>query len=97
VLVVVAILTGCYGLLLLTIAGRLRLGRARWLAAAGSLTYPIYLLHHNMGYLMLQHLGRHLDKHVLLVTILVALLVVAWLLHVFVERPFSKKLGEKVS
>jgi peptidoglycan/LPS O-acetylase OafA/YrhL len=96
-LVVAAILTGCYGVLLLIITRRLRIGRAAWLAAAGSLTYPVYLLHHNMGYLVLQHLGGRVDKHVLLAAMLLVLLALAWLLHVFVERPFSKKLGEKVT
>jgi peptidoglycan/LPS O-acetylase OafA/YrhL len=95
--VAVAILLGCYGLLLLVITGRLRLGRAGWLAIAGSLTYPIYLLHHNMGYLVLQRLGGRVDKHVLMASMLVVLLVAAWLPHVFVERPFSRKLGEKVN
>lgn len=97
VAVVVAILTGCYGLFLLIITRKLRLGQAKWLAVAGSLTYPIYLLHHNMGYLVLRGLGGHLDKHVLLGAMLGVLLVLAWLLHVVVERPLSKKLGEKVA
>ncbi len=93
---VVALLTGCYGVLLLIATRRLRLGQSAWLAAAGSLTYPVYLLHHNMGYLVLQYLGGRVDKHVLLATMLLVLLVLAWLLHVLVELPFSKKLGEKV-
>lgn len=94
--VVTAVLTGCYALLLLIITRKLRLGQATWLGVAGALTYPIYLLHHNMGYLVLQCLGGHVDKYALLATMLVVLLLLAWLLHVFVERPFSKKLGEKV-
>jgi peptidoglycan/LPS O-acetylase OafA/YrhL len=94
--VVVIILTGCYGLLLLIVTRRLRIGEAKWLAVAGSLTYPIYLLHHNMGYLVLQSLSGRVEKYVLLAVLLLVLLLLAWLLHVLVERPFSKKLGKKV-
>jgi peptidoglycan/LPS O-acetylase OafA/YrhL len=88
----VALLTGCYGVLLLLTARGRRPGRLAWLAAAGSLTYPVYLLHHNMGYLVLRHLGGHIEKHVLLAAMLLALLVLAWLLHRYVERPLSKKM-----
>jgi peptidoglycan/LPS O-acetylase OafA/YrhL len=95
--VVAVILTGGYGVLLLIVTRRLRLGQAKWLAAAGALTYPMYLLHHNMGYLVLQGLGGYVPKHVLLAAMLLALLMLSWLLHVLVERPLSKKLGAKVS
>jgi peptidoglycan/LPS O-acetylase OafA/YrhL len=57
----------------------------------------MYLLHHNMGYLVLQGLGGHVPRHVLLAAMLLALLMLSWLLHVLVERPLSKKLGAKVS
>ncbi|MBJ6142246.1 acyltransferase [Hymenobacter sp. BT559] len=92
----VALLTGSYGVLLLVTARRRRPGWAPWLAAAGSLTYPVYLLHHNMGYLVLLHLGGRIEKHVLLAAMVVVLLVLAWLLHRYVERPLGKKLGEKM-
>jgi peptidoglycan/LPS O-acetylase OafA/YrhL len=50
-----------------------------------------------MGYLVLQGLGGQVPKHVLLAAMLLVLLVLAWLLHVLVKRPLSKKLGAKVA
>jgi peptidoglycan/LPS O-acetylase OafA/YrhL len=74
-----------------------KLRQAQWLSWAGALTYPIYLLHHNIGYVVLQRLGGKVDRHLLLLAMLAAVFGLAYLLHKFVERPFSKLLGQKVS
>lgn len=82
---------------LLIIQRRLRLRPARWLTWAGALTYPIYLLHHNVGYIVLQRLGGQVNKYVLLTGMLATVLGLAYLLHTLVERRFSKALGRQVS
>lgn len=69
--------------------------QARAGKVAGTLIYPIYLLHHNMGYLVLQSLGGHLAKNVLIAAMLMLLPVLAWLLPVMVERLLGRKLCEK--
>lgn len=82
-------------LVFLLIAHRkLRLAGAAWLAWAGGLTYPIYLLHHNMGYVALQRLGGSTNKYFLLAGLLFATAGLAYALHVFVERRYSKPLGQ---
>ena len=82
-----------FGLFLLIAHRKLRLAGAAWLAWAGALTYPIYLLHHNMGYIALQHLGGSTNKYVLLAGLLAATGGLAYGLHVLVERRYAKPLG----
>ena len=71
-----------------------KLGQAKWLGWAGTLTYPIYLMHHNLGYVVLQRLGGRVNKEVLLIGLLAAVLVLAYLLHVLVERRYANRLGQ---
>lgn len=82
-----------FGLFLLIAHRWLRLAGAAWLAWAGALTYPIYLLHHNMGYVALQRLGGSTNKYGLLASLLLGTGGLAYALHVLVERRFSKPFG----
>ncbi|MBO2008872.1 acyltransferase family protein [Hymenobacter negativus] len=90
------VLTGGFVFFLLLSHGWLRLRPARWLAWAGALSYPIYLLHHNLGFVVLQRLGSQVNKYVLLAGLLGALLVAAYGLHVLVERRYSSKLRQQL-
>ena len=81
---------------LLIIYRKIKLGKADWLSWAGALTYPIYLLHHNMGYVVFQRLGNKVSNYVLLIGLLATVVLLAYLLHVAVERRYSKALGQKL-
>jgi peptidoglycan/LPS O-acetylase OafA/YrhL len=87
--VAMAVVTGGFVVFGLLSHGRLRLRPAPWLAWAGALSYPIYLLHHTIGFVVLQRLGGRVDKYWLLAGLLSGLLVGAYLLHRLVERPAS--------
>lgn len=95
--IILLLVTLFFGVFLLVVQRRLTLQPTRWLAWAGALTYPIYLLHHNIGYIALQHLGGRVNKYGLLTGLLAAVLVLAYLLHVLIERRYSKMLGQKLS
>jgi peptidoglycan/LPS O-acetylase OafA/YrhL len=77
--------------------GCIRLGKYFWLAKVGAITYPIYLFHHNIGYVVLQRFADRLDHHLLLGIILVVLLVGAYAIHVLIEKPFSKALIQRLN
>ncbi|WP_242440832.1 acyltransferase family protein [Streptomyces sp. CB02923] len=64
----------------------------RWLSTAGSLTYPLYLLHMYVGFTLIDLLRSRVPALVLLPGIVVLMLVLSWLVHRFVERPLGKKL-----
>ncbi|MFH8410079.1 acyltransferase family protein [Streptomyces sp. NPDC018019] len=64
----------------------------RWLSTAGSLTYPLYLLHMYVGFTLIDLLRSRVPAPVLLLGIVALMLVLSWLVHRFVERPLGRKL-----
>ncbi|MCC3769791.1 acyltransferase [Streptomyces sp. UNOC14_S4] len=65
----------------------------RWLTAAGALTYPLYLLHERLGWLVIRHCGGLVPRYVLLPALILVILQAAWLVHRYVERPLAGALG----
>lgn len=60
------------------------LGRP-WMVTAGALTYPLYLVHQNVGYLLFDRLT--LSRWPALAVVLSVVVAVAWLVHRALERP----------
>lgn len=60
-------------------------GDRRWLLA-GAVTYPLYLVHHNVGYMIFNTLHGTINPHVLLWGTVAIMLGLAWLVHVCVEK-----------
>jgi len=71
-------------------SGRRLLPPWRWTAWAGTLTYPVYLLHQNLGYMLIGLTHQHHWPLWASVGLSTALVVVsACLLHQWVERPLG--------
>jgi peptidoglycan/LPS O-acetylase OafA/YrhL len=66
--------------------------RWRWLTTAGALTYPLYLLHEQIGLTVITAARPYLPAWVLLAATVVGLLLFAYLVHRLVERPAAKRL-----
>ncbi|MER6328667.1 acyltransferase [Streptomyces sp. NPDC001034] len=66
----------------------------RWLTTAGALTYPFYLIHEHLGWFVIRVLHRALGLPPLptLGATILAMLVLAWLIHRLVEKPFGPRL-----
>ena len=63
-----------------------------WFVIFGALTYPLYLVHQNIGYVILNKIPtEYYGGHVLLFLV-VFMLLLAWMLHSEVERRYSKLL-----
>jgi peptidoglycan/LPS O-acetylase OafA/YrhL len=75
-----------------TALGWLSWARWRWLTVAGVLTYPLYLLHQDLGLLIIHGLHGSLSRWVLLPATVVAMLALAWLAHRLVERPLAPRM-----
>jgi peptidoglycan/LPS O-acetylase OafA/YrhL len=74
-------------------SGRLRVPAARWVVVLGALTYPLYLLHQNVGFVLFE-LGRgRVSRWLLLAAVLAVVVSLAWALHVTVERRVSPAFG----
>ncbi|MGW2195751.1 acyltransferase family protein [Streptosporangium sp. NPDC001682] len=68
-----------------------RLGRP-WFAVAGALTYPLYLIHAHVGFIVFDRLGDVVQQHVLLVGTVVLMCLAAYAVNVAVERPLAPRL-----
>ncbi len=60
------------------------------ISIAGAITYPLYLIHGHIGYVIYQHIGDLVDKYVLLLIIVIAFIFVSYMIHILIEKPLSK-------
>jgi peptidoglycan/LPS O-acetylase OafA/YrhL len=60
------------------------LARMRWLMA-GAVTYPLYLLHQYIGYMIFNRAYPAISSHVLLWSVVALMLIVSYTVHVLVE------------
>jgi peptidoglycan/LPS O-acetylase OafA/YrhL len=82
--------TICLGSILLIIAAthirRLPI-RSSVVFALGGVTYPLYLLHQQIGYTILEWIGPVAHPRAIIAAILLAIAALSWLTWRFVERP----------
>ena len=91
--IVIAVLTlACFGLVAAATLTRAAHWNARWMVTAGALTYPVYLVHENLGWFVIAHLRTRIGAWGAVLAAVAVALLVAWLLHRFVERPFGPRL-----
>lgn len=65
-------------------------------SAAGNLTYPVYLLHQLWGWWIIWLLTDHLPAPVVLGIALGTVLMTAWCVHRWIERPWGPRLRGRV-
>lgn len=80
----------------LLITRRLNLSRYSWLSTLGSITYPLYLLHGHIGFVVFHH-TQGANKYLVLGALLAVMLVISYLVYRFIEKKSSKLLGNFVS
>ncbi|WP_165845402.1 acyltransferase family protein [Streptacidiphilus pinicola] len=86
------VITASFALVGATALGAFNRVQWRWLTVAGSLTYPLYLVHQEIGFEMITRVSRYLPGYATVAVCLAVMLGAAWLLHRFVERPFAPML-----
>jgi peptidoglycan/LPS O-acetylase OafA/YrhL len=85
------LVTAIFGLMLLVALRRTGpIGRRPWLLA-GALTYPLYLLHQNIGFIVFNYAYPQWNPHLLLWGMVVVMLLAAWAVNRLVERPLTPK------
>lgn len=55
----------------------------------GALTYPLYLIHQTLGYLIFNALGPSINRYLLLSLMLLLALLLAWLIRHLIEQPVA--------
>ena len=76
---------------------QLNLSRFKGLLSLGALTYPLYLIHSDIGYIIFHRLGHLSNKYVVVGSTLLCMLGVAFLIHELVEKRCSKALGNQLN
>jgi len=82
-------LAAFFGLLAAVALGWTSRIRWRWLTTAGLLTYPFYLTHEAIGWIVIHYTHGLAPHWVILTAVLLLMLVTAWLLHRLLERPIA--------
>ena len=89
----VIVLLAVWFLLIVAVAlGRLSWVRGRWLVVGGAVTYPLYLLHLDLGGALLYLFQWRVPPPLLVPVVAGVVILVAWLVHRYVERPLAPRL-----
>ncbi|GHA08585.1 acyltransferase family protein [Streptomyces echinoruber] len=89
--VIVLIVTAGFLAVAAVALGRLHWANWRRLTVAGALTYPFYLVHEHLGWVVIGalHRGLHLPSYATFLLTVAGMLLLAWLLNRFVEERFT--------
>ncbi|MEU3722080.1 acyltransferase [Streptomyces sp. NPDC031705] len=79
-----------YGVVLAAAMGAFDRVQWKWLTTAGALTYPVYLLHQEIGFALIRWArDQGMGVWPALLAALAAILLLSWLVHRYAERPLS--------
>jgi peptidoglycan/LPS O-acetylase OafA/YrhL len=92
-----AILITFYVIMSLVATHKLDWIRWRFLITAGALTYPLYLLHQDIGFTAIKYLHTKISPWPLVLGLYAAMLVFSWLVHRLIEKPGSRWLRKGIN
>lgn len=71
----------------------------RWLTVAGALTYPFYLVHEHLGWVVIHalHRGLGIGSAATFALTIAAMLLLAWLLNRYVEETLTPRIRTRLS
>ncbi|MFJ1753258.1 acyltransferase family protein [Kitasatospora sp. NPDC088134] len=95
-LVTVGFTTAAFAVVAAAALGAFNWMNWKWLTTAGALTYPLYLLHQEIGWQLITRVRRHLPPYPTLIVVGAAMLLLAWVVHRLVERPLAPLLKRKL-
>lgn len=87
--VVACVLIAIVGAMSLAATGRLAFIRTRWWLPLGAITYPLYLLHQNLGYIAFDRWIDAASRHALFWSAFLTALALAYSTHRWVEKPIA--------
>nr|WP_275402642.1 acyltransferase [Streptomyces sp. SID13031] len=89
---VVAIIVAIFVVMVLVALGKTQgLGRP-WFAVLGALTYPLYLIHAHIGFIIFERVGPHVNAIILVIATMLLMTAVAAALHYLIEKPLAPRL-----
>lgn len=79
-----------YVIFLLIALGKTQYFSSAKLVKLGVLTYPLYLIHQNIGFIIFHEIGDSVNRYVLLGALVLVMMLAAWLIHKFIELPLGR-------
>lgn len=95
-LVVAVIVTLSILAVLACSSGAIARVRWSWLTIGGALTYPLYLVHGQVGFFIIDTLHDRISPYLVLLVAAATAMVLAYLIHRLVERPTATRLRRAV-
>jgi peptidoglycan/LPS O-acetylase OafA/YrhL len=88
-----SVVTAIFVLFWLIAIDRFRMRASPFVYYAGALTYPLYLIHENLGFMLYERLHRASGMVVVPLGLVVALLLAAsWCIYTWIERPLGTRM-----
>lgn len=85
-----------FAIFYLFIYGKLQFFNWRPFLFLGSISYPFYLLHQNIGYALINYLYAYISNYFIVISSTIALMVLlAWIVKQYLENPISLYLKHK--
>lgn len=95
--IIVSVVIGVfYALMYLVSTDKLKAINSPNLVKIGMLTYPLYLIHQFVGYIIFNNLSPYFNKYVILVSTLSFMILIAYLISIKIEPMFHKALKTKL-
>lgn len=88
-IVVGCLVTSFFVSVFLISIGKLQIFNKKSFLYLGVLTYPLYLIHQNIGYIIFNNLGESINKWVLLIIVIVLMLITSYLISRYIEKPLG--------
>lgn len=89
VVIVGVLVTLFYAVFFLMARSKLSFIRGKWLVVLGALTYPLYLVHERIGFIIFKSFAGMAKPHLLLILIMAGMCGLAYVINVWVEQKFS--------
>ncbi|NRD20146.1 acyltransferase [Winogradskyella eckloniae] len=94
--IVIALITLFFIIIFLISTNKLQALNKRIFMSLGVLTYPLYLLHQNIGYIIFNHLGKSVNKWLLLSIVLFFMLIASYFISKKIEKPLGTYMRNKL-
>ncbi|WP_405381205.1 acyltransferase family protein [Maribacter sp. LLG6340-A2] len=87
--VIFAVMFSAYGIMLLVILGGLKWMNKPYFLYLGIMTYPLYLLHQRIGYIIFNNLMGYMNKYVILIGTITLMITASFIIVRYIAGPLS--------
>lgn len=81
-----------YIIMFLSSLNLLSIKNSKFITMLGALTYPLYLLHHSIGYVIFNQFSSRINHYVLFIGVIILMLILSWFVSRYIEKKWCKML-----